>query len=67
MQPVLQFLNKIYDALNKDQSEFTISILLDLIKAFDTADHTILIDKLKHGGFNGIAGLWFKNYLSDLK
>lgn len=60
MQPVLQFLNKIYDALNKDQPEFTISILLDF-------NHTILIEKLKHCGFNGIAGLWFKNYLSDLK
>ncbi len=29
VQPVLQFLNKIYDALNKDELEFTISIFLD--------------------------------------
>lgn len=62
-QPVVHFLDKIYNALNKAEPEFTIGIFLDLKKAFDTADHTILVDKLRHYGFRGVSNLWFKNYL----
>ena len=64
-QPVLHFLNKISEALSRDEPEFTIGIFLDLKKAFDTADHRILIEKLKNYGFRGVSGLWFKNYLTN--
>ena len=64
-QPVVQFLDKIYTALNKDDPEFTIGIYCDLKKAFDTADHSILIKKLNHYGFRGVSNLWFKNYLTE--
>ena len=38
---------------------------LDLSKAFDSVDHTILLKKLKAYGISGPLLLWFGNYLAD--
>ena len=65
--PILQFLNKIYHALNKSTPEYTIAIFLDLKKAFDTCNHAILIEKLKYYGFKDTSNIWFRNYLSNRK
>ena len=66
-QPLIQLLQKIYDGLNKDQSEVTLCVFLDLKKAFDTCDFSILLGKLDHYGIRGTAQTWFKNYLTGRK
>ncbi len=39
-------------------------VFMDISKAFDTVDHSILLQKLQHFGFSGSLLLWFSNYLS---
>lgn len=53
--------------MEMDKGNLTGMILLDLQKAFDTVNHTILIKKLKALGLNISALNWFTSYLSDRK
>ena len=48
-----------------DDNEYLILVLLDLSAAFDTVDHYILIERLKHRfGITGKALTRIKSYLS---
>ena len=64
-QAVMEVLDNIYQSC--DNSETTIGIYLDLQKAFDTVNHSILLQKLEIYGVRGIIQNWFKSYLSNRK
>ncbi len=48
---LINYINNINKGLNN--SEYVASIFMDLSKAFDVIDHTILKQKLEHYGFRG--------------
>ena len=50
---------------NMDRNEIPFSIFLDLSKAFDTLDHTILLQKLNHYGIDGKALQLCESYLTN--
>jgi len=51
--------------MKSDNKHTVIGIFIDLSKAFDTIDHTILLDELSLCGIHGIAKKWFLSYLSN--
>ena len=50
-----------------DDGNFTCGIFVDLQKAFDTVDHSILLSKLYYYGIRGLAKKWFESYLANRK
>ena len=50
---IMELVENITNAM--DNGKFTIDVFIDLIKAFDTVDHSILVTKLHHYGIKGVA------------
>ena len=62
---IVRLVDKIFDSFEKEQ--FTLGVFIDLPKAFDTVDHSILLKKLKLFGVTDKNLLWFQSYLSNRK
>ena len=62
-QAIMEVVRYVLQAKNK--KEECACLYLDLSKAFDTLDHSILLKKLNNYGIRGIANMWFENYLSN--
>ena len=48
-----------------ENKSYTMSIFLDLSKAFDTISHTVLFNKLQKYGIRGTCLDWYHSYLSN--
>lgn len=58
-------MNIVEDIVNAtDNKKHTIGVFIDLKKAFDTVDHSILLSKLKLYGVRGIVLDWLSSYLN---
>ena len=57
----------LYDKISEtiDAKQLSMGIFIDLKKAFDTVNSSILISKLEYYGIRGIPLDWFKSYMSN--
>ena len=60
---------EIVDQITKgfENNNFTLGLFIDLSKAFDTVDHFILLEKIKHYGVINKMYDWLKSYLTERK
>ena len=62
---IAQLADQIYEPFENDN--YTVGIFVDLSKAFDTVDHTILLKKLGIYGITRANLAWFRSYLTNRK
>ena len=62
---LISITEKIKEALDNDI--FSCGVFLDFQKAFDTVNHKILLEKMKHYGIRDIPLEWFSSYLQNRK
>ena len=62
---LIEVIDKITNAI--DNSKFCIGVFIDLKKAFDTVDHSLLLKKLRYYGVRGISSIFLESYLNNRK
>ena len=62
---IVQLVDQILESF--EYNKYPLGVLIDLSKAFDTVDHSILLKKLELYGVTDRNRSWFKNYLSNRK
>ena len=62
---LMEITEKIKESI--DKGKYGCGIFIDLRKANDTVNHSILVNKLEHYGVRGILLEWFKLYLTGRK
>jgi len=62
-QAVLEIVDRV--TLEMNEGNTPLNIYIDLSKAFDTIDHSILLQKLQYYGLNGASLSLIQNYLTD--
>ena len=48
-----------------DSRKYTCGIFIDLKKAFDTVNHSILLAKLENCGIRGLVNNWLQSYVTN--
>ena len=61
----MKLANQIYESFERNQ--YTLGVFIDLFKAFDTGNHSVLIKKLQIYGIRGVNHAWFRSYLANRK
>jgi len=60
---LLHFTDKLLN--NMDQRKISVTILLDLSRAYDSIQHDLMLCKLRKAGVSETASAWFESYLSQ--
>ena len=64
-EAIIEIQSKIAEAL--ERKEYPCCVFLDFAKAFDTVNHSILLNKLNHYGIRGNTLTWIESYLTSRK
>ena len=60
---LVQITEDIREAIDSDN--FACGVFIDLQKAFDTVEHSILLKKLNYYGIRGLTNNWFRSYITN--
>ena len=62
---ICNFITNIYNSIEEHNQN--LGIFYDFSKAFDTVNHSILLEKLNSMGISGLANKWIESFLKDRK